>query len=197
VRTKTDHYANKMLDAAARLFSTKRFHEVRIDDIAATARVSKGTVYRYFRDKEEMYLALLARASQELITVLRTQVGRARGPRQKLIALIQAVLSFFDAQPHLFDLIQRAEVLRGPDTAFPWQPVRDEGIRLVSSIFHDGRRQGAFTIRDPEPAALMLLGGMRAVVRYGKQPRPPRLAERLVDGFLDGVARAAPKRARP
>ncbi len=189
VRTKTPHFAEKMLEAAARLFGARRFHEVRMEDVAAEAKVSKGTLYRYFRDKEEMYLALLGRASQQLVQRLRRQTKAAKGARARLIALVDAVLTFFDAQPHLFDLIQRAEVLRGPGSDFPWQPVREEGLRLVATIFQEGKTGREFTVGDPGTAALMLLGGMRAVVRFGHQPRPPRLAERLVDQFLRGASR--------
>src|SRR5262245_18615534 len=56
VRTKTPQQADKMLNAAARLFGTQRFHEVRMEDIAAEAAVGKGTIYRYFSDKDELYL---------------------------------------------------------------------------------------------------------------------------------------------
>ena len=61
MRTKTAQQADKVLDAAARLFGTQRFHEVRMEDIAAEATVGKGTLYRYFNDKEELFVALLER----------------------------------------------------------------------------------------------------------------------------------------
>src|SRR4051794_34450694 len=48
VRTKTPNLREHMLDAAARMFGNKRFDETRMDDIAAEANVSKGTLYRYF-----------------------------------------------------------------------------------------------------------------------------------------------------
>src|SRR5262245_23528137 len=177
VRTKTPQLSERILDAAARLFGTQWFHEVRMEDLAAEAGVSKGTLYRYFRDKDEMYLALLGRASQQLVQRLRQRVKQAHDARGRLVALVDAVVSFFDGQPHLFDLIQRAEVLRPPGADFPWQPVRAEGIRLVNEAFREAKRRREFGVQDPELAALMLLGGMRAVVRFGKKPRPPRLAE--------------------
>jgi len=191
MRTKTPDLPERMLDTAARLFGARRFHEVRMDDVAAEAGVSKGTLYRYFRDKDEMYLALLGRASDQLVQLLRARVAEADGARAGLVAIVDSVITFFDAQPHLFDLIQRAEALQGPGEAFPWQPVRDEGVRLVGEVFRDGQTRGEFVVRDPELAALMLLGGMRAVVRFGKRPRPVNLAERIVDNFLRGVARDA------
>ncbi len=197
MRTKTPRLSEKMLEAAARLFGTQRFHEVRMEDIAAEAAVSKGTLYRYFQDKEEMYLALLARASRQLVQQLQAQVSQAEGARDRLVAIVGAVLAFFDAQPHLLDLIQRAEVLRGTGPAFPWQKVRQEGLRLVQEIFQQGHDNGELSSADPELSALMLLGGLRAVVRFGRQPRPGNLAQRIVDGFLHGAhgARSLPLHA--
>src|SRR5437773_2112800 len=120
VRTKTPLQSDKMLDAAARLFGTQRFHEVRMEDIAAEAGVGKGTLYRYFSDKDELYLALLKRSSGQFVGRLQEAVERAAGARARLEALVAAILGFFDGQPHLLDLIQRAEVARGLGPGFPW-----------------------------------------------------------------------------
>src|SRR4051794_9706402 len=114
VRTKTPLQADKMLDAAARLFGSQRFHEVRMEDIAAEAGVGKGTIYRYFDDKEELYLALVARSSRQYVEGLREKMHAASGARARLVAMVDHIISFFDDQPHLLDLIQRAEVMRGP-----------------------------------------------------------------------------------
>src|SRR2546421_8418409 len=96
VRTKTSDQADRMLDAAARLFGTQRFHEVRMEDIAAEAEVGKGTLYRYFSDKEELYLALLERASQQLVCRLREEITRMEGPRAQLEAVVAAIIAYFD-----------------------------------------------------------------------------------------------------
>ena len=66
MRCKSPAQADKILTAAARLFATHRFHEARMEDIAALAEVAKGTIYRYFRDKDELYLALLRLAGDAL-----------------------------------------------------------------------------------------------------------------------------------
>jgi AcrR family transcriptional regulator len=176
-----------MLDAAGRLFGTQRFHEVRMEDIAAEAEVGKGTLYRYFNDKDELYLALLERSSRQFLARMEEEKARAAGPREQLEAVVAAILAFFDERPHLLDLIQRAEVLRGPNRAFPWQQTRDDLLKLMHNLFQEARAQGAFVIRDPELSTLMLLGGLRSVIRFGKQPRPRDLAQRVVEGFLQGV----------
>jgi TetR/AcrR family transcriptional regulator, cholesterol catabolism regulator len=188
VRTKTATQADKMLNAAARLFAAQRYHEVRMEDIAAEAAVGKGTLYRYFSDKEELYRALLDRASRQAVERIDAAVGGAVGPRRRLQALAAALVGFFDEQPHVLELIQRAEAFRGQGGEFPWQSAREAMCRRVFDLFEEGRRSGEFQVCDPEHAMLMLLGGLRAVIRFGPRPRPDDLAERLVNAFLEGAA---------
>ncbi len=188
MRTKKPQQEEKIVDAAARLFGGQRFHEVRMEDIAAEAGVGKGTLYRYFSDKEELYLDLLERSSKQFLDRLEEEMGRAPGPRQQLEACVAAIISFFDEQPHLFDLIQRAEVLRDPNRAFPWEHIRDELVQKLCALFEQAKERGEFTIRDPELAAVILLGGLRSVIRFGSQPRPGDLARQIIEGFLHGAA---------
>jgi AcrR family transcriptional regulator len=175
-----------MLNAAAKLFGTQRFHEVRMEDIANKALVGKGTLYRYFKDKEELYSALLKRSGQQLIERLHEATAGARAPREKLEAVAEAIIAFFDEQPHLFDLIQRSEVLHRPGAPFSWQPTREEVVHLVRALFDDDQNRGDFTIRDPDIMALMLLGGLRSVILRGPRPRSPDLGKRIVTAFLYG-----------
>lgn len=187
MRTKTTCQSEKVLEAAARLFGTQRFHEVRMEDIAAEAAVGKGTLYRYFADKEELYWALLTHSSAQLSRRLEEVLEPAHGARQQLEAMVEAIIAFFDENPHLFDLIQRAEVHHRPGVASPWQQTRDDLLRLLLGLFEAGQRQGEFTIRHPDLAALMLLGGLRSVIRFGKRPRSRELARQIVTDFLRGA----------
>jgi AcrR family transcriptional regulator len=192
VRTKTPGQADKILAAAARLFSAHRFHEARMEDIAAAAEVGKGTLYRYFKDKDELYQALLAQAAREITARLRDEVARAGGPRARLEAIVACCVAYFDEQPHLFDLINHAEAMSRIDALSEWQRARDDFARMTRAAFDDAAAAGAFVIADPEVAVLMLLGGLRSVIRFGARPRPADLARRVVDGFLHGAAAPAP-----
>ncbi|MFO0929602.1 MAG: hypothetical protein U0736_21660 [Gemmataceae bacterium] len=109
-----------------------------------------------------------------------------RSPCDGLVAVVAALIAYFDEQPHLFDLIQHAEVMLRPSVDFPWQQARTRTLALVKELL----TAGPFAVDDIDLAALMLLGGVRAVIRFGDRPRPADLAERLVAGFLDGHAAA-------
>jgi len=187
VRTKTLDQADKILGAATRLFGTHRFHEVRMEDIASEAEVGKGTLYRYFADKEELYRAMLGRSSERFLRRMEAIVAGGGTPRQRLEALVGAVIEEFDAEPHLLDLIQRAEVLAASGAAFPWQEPRERMPQLVRGLFEEAAAEGSFGVRDPEITVWMLLGGIRALIRFGDRPRPDDLARRVVDNFLDGA----------
>ena len=188
MRTKTPEQAEKMLDAAVQLFGRRRFHEVRMEDIAAEAEVGKGTLYRYFADKEELYLALLRRAAGQYLALIDAEVAKNESPRKKLRGLVAAGFGFFDKQPHLSPLIQRAEATHADS---PWQPVRDVFLAHLVTVLDEARECGDFTVADPQMAALLLLGGIRSVYLFTRKPRPRDLAERLVEVWLNGVAEPA------
>ena len=48
-----------ILEAVERACEGKRLHEVTVDDIASLAGVGKGTIYRYFADKEDLFFSLM------------------------------------------------------------------------------------------------------------------------------------------
>ena len=197
MRTKTLEQAEKILSAAARLFATQRFHEARMEDIAASAGVGKGTLYRYFKDKEELFLALLDRAATGLQQRLNEGLDAAAGPRARLEAMIGGILDYFDTYPYLFDLIQHAEARQHSGTLVNWQKIRVANIQRTLEILEEGRRAGLWDVPDPETPVLMLLGGLRAVLRFGSQPRPNNLAQRIVEDFLHGASRRPHARHSP
>lgn len=188
MRTKAPQQPDRILDAAAKLFGTRPFHEVLMDDIAAEADVGKGTLYRYFRDKEELYLAILARASVQFMERMRQKAAGEGGPRQRLEAIVADVIAYFDEQPHLLELILRAELLRRPGSKFPWQETREELSEVLRCLFDEGHASGEFRMENADLAILMLLGGLRAVIRFGKPPRPDTLPAQIIAGLLDGYA---------
>jgi AcrR family transcriptional regulator len=175
-----------MLEAATRLFGAQRFHEVRMEDVAAEAGVGKGTIYRYFEDKDELYLSLLARAGAQISERIHDRVAAGDTPVAKLEGLVAASMEFFEEQPHVFDLIQRADAQRGVDS--PWQKTRDDAKDLVEAILSEGNRKGELRVADPATVTLVLLGGLRAVIRFGKRPYSRDAARQIVHTILFGAA---------
>jgi AcrR family transcriptional regulator len=163
-----------------------------MEDVACAAEVGKGTLYRYFKDKEELYLALLDQAAAGLLQNVEDGQAAAADPRAKLEAMIGGLLDYFDANPYLFDLLQHAESRQQTGTLDNWQHIRRHNLQRTIDILEEGRAAGLWDVPDPETPVLMLLGGLRAVLRFQSKPRPADLVRRLVDDFLHGADRGKP-----
>jgi AcrR family transcriptional regulator len=172
---------DRILDAAVALFGKQHYHEVRMDDIAAGAKVGKGTLYRYFADKDALFNALIERASRQYMTALHAEETATGTPRERLRRVVEMVLAFWDQRPQMLNLIQRSEVVRG---SFPWAEERGATIHLFHQLMTEGTQRGDFVVAHPETAAMMLAGGLRLLVLYGTQPRSPDLAERAIQLVL-------------
>ena len=61
--------------AASRVFAARPYHVVCMDDVAEAARVGKGTLYRYFPSKEDLYLGVVAEAFDLLDRAARPRRG--------------------------------------------------------------------------------------------------------------------------
>jgi AcrR family transcriptional regulator len=191
VRTRTPLQAEKILRVAARLFATQPFHATRMEDVAAAAEVGKGTVYRYFKDKDELFLALLAQAAEQMAAGVRAALDERVSPVGQLEGVVRSLIDFFDEQPHLFDLISHADSMHWLADGSPWQQMREEMFDQVRGVFVRGQKTGVFATQEPDLAVLLLLGGVRAVIRFGNRPRPADLPQRIVDHFLSRPRQAA------
>src|SRR5262245_32950556 len=97
----------RILDAAARLFAAKRFHDVRLEDVAQEAHVGKGTIYIYFEDKDALYLSLLNEGFAGLVAQLRESARGERGSaREELRVIVAALVRFAAEHPHLAELLR-------------------------------------------------------------------------------------------
>jgi AcrR family transcriptional regulator len=102
----------RILDAAERLFAEHGVTAVSMDQIAAEARVGKGTLFRRFGDKAGLAVALLDSRERELQAAILSgppPLGPGALPRERLVAFLLAYADFLDK--HL-DLVHMSETAR-------------------------------------------------------------------------------------
>jgi AcrR family transcriptional regulator len=138
---------DEILDAAEKLFSTKAFHEVRLEDVAALARVGKGTVYLYWSSKEDVYLAIIRRGFAAVLADLETRLPADSGAWPKLEAVVRALVDFAFSHPGVYQIMRSGAVT--PEDAELIQ-MRRRLADQINSILHEGIRDGE--IDDPFPA---------------------------------------------
>jgi AcrR family transcriptional regulator len=188
-RVKTISKKDEILEAASRVFAEKEFHEVLIDDVAALAGVGKGTVYRYFRTKEELYFETLLQAFDELSATLANAVGEEASPTRRLERIVRESLRFSWERRHLLSLLQ------GDERRFPMREAelrrrRGGMMALVQKVILEGIERREFRGVDARIAAELLRGMIRAANCFRTEDDSvDRLVEEIIGIFTRGIAR--------
>ncbi len=94
-----------LMDAALTLFSERDFHEVTVEEIAERAGLSKGTVYLYFENKENLFLSIIQDRTDALISRIRRAIRSHRTYEERLNKLVLSWLGFFEEQKAYFKLV--------------------------------------------------------------------------------------------
>jgi AcrR family transcriptional regulator len=157
----------QILDAAAALFSEKPFDDVHMNEIAAGAKVSKVTLYKYFQSKTELYLKLLKVVGQQYLDRVRRAEATARGCRARLVAMAREAMRYFTENRHVLRLLDRAGIdLDRTKEEFPWRDTQLEFFSLAKGIFAEGVATGEFMVEDLDLAVRGLVGTMRFQFLY-------------------------------
>jgi TetR/AcrR family fatty acid metabolism transcriptional regulator len=188
VRTAKPERAERILAAATRLFGERPYHEVRMEDIAAAAGVSKGGVYLHFKDKEDLYIALILHGLQRLHQSVQAAIAPLREPEDKLSAVIGEGVRFIQHAPYFLELAQRMDLSRSAAHTAAVQGGRMQFLNLLVGILQEMNASGRYVARDPELAAMALMGMMRETLRW-RRDDPERLSAELVRLFLHGIGK--------
>src|SRR5574337_156598 len=92
----------ELLEAARRLFAEKGFHAATVEDIATAAGVAKGTVYLYYKSKQDVYWAALEHGITELHNEIQTRLKAEETPEDKVRAFISIKIRYFEMNRDFF-----------------------------------------------------------------------------------------------
>jgi len=145
----------QIIVAAKRVFSEKGFNKATMEDIAKEAELSPGTLYLYFKNKEELYASLSLRILQYLhIRVTHVNKETTLSPDQKLSALMEAMYDVYDFDPliiiNMFHL-QSSETLKNLSESL-LEEIKDlsqKSIGAIAKIFQEGMETGIYVDRHP------------------------------------------------
>jgi len=183
-----------ILRAAEALFLSRRFDQVTLEEVRLKARVGKGTIYRYFADKEDLYAQMVLSGVDDLQALLGEKARATGTPDAQLLAIAQALRGFYRERRNLFRSAH-AEFLRGTlrsrDLHRQLHERWHRTALLIASVIEKGMQQKSYR-RDisAETAARMLLGMEHTAVGGPGPDRHKHLPPGKVVGlFLDGIRR--------
>src|SRR6267143_362297 len=183
-----------ILRAATRVFARNGYFSSKVADIARAADVADGTVYLYFKSKEEILHSIFDQNMAEAIAACRKLIENSRDPREKLRRIATLHLERLGADRDLAVVFQVE--LRG-STKF-MQEFSAAGfaeyLTMIRSTFEEGQRAGVFRPDlNAKVVAKVLFGALDEMAtnwilskrRYKLAP----MADQVLDIFFNGVSR--------
>ncbi len=190
------------MEAAREVFFEKGIHRATVDDVAAQAEVSKGTVYLYFQSKE----SILAHLLLEGLSILLSQLEDAYAPNEpispekRLRQLAEAYWQFAQTHPNYYRLLMALDRGRFRERVpkETYQEILSEstrGLQLVAEAIRRGAEEGAFAAEDPLLAAGVLWGALNGALTLMANPvrqemipvAPKAMFDETFELFLRGL----------
>ncbi len=182
----------RILEAAVRTFGRRGFHEARIAEIAAAAKVAEGTVYLYFRNKEDL-LGVVFDESMDGVLEKGRALARSKAPAgERLTALVDLHLQFIGSDRDLASVFQ-IELRRSARLVERFSRSKlVEYFRLLGDVLRDGIARGEFRRSlDPRLAVRILFGAADEILSewlLSGEKKPIADAKQLVGTLLRGFA---------
>lgn len=184
-----------LLNAARHVFATRGYHDTKVDDVVARAKVAKGTFYLYFRDKRSIFV--------ELVDSLFLQIGAAilRVDTAADVALqvkhnIRAIVTVLLEDPQTTQILMSHAA--GLDQEFAekigsfYNGVRNQ----LRESLEEGQQLGIVRLGDAELLATFTIGALKEVLQETIRSEQPRALETIVTelfGLLEhGYLRVPP-----
>jgi AcrR family transcriptional regulator len=183
----------RILRAAEKLFTTRRFHEVKLDDIVRDAHIGKGTIYRYFESKDDLLFQTALDGLDELQEVLERSIPAEGNFEEQILHAFRIIGRFSEKRRQWYRIMQaEANRMRCRRGQFRrrWRESRGRVATQLVGILQRGVAEGKVR-KDvpPEAMAQVLLTMVDVRSRdMGDLPEKARSNEMLIDLFCHGVS---------
>lgn len=191
-----DERAPEILEAALACFAQKGFAATRMDDIAARAGITKGTIYLYFDSKEAVFKALARQSIGARIDALVEQVKASEAPSAELLRFILNTMGQFASTSDRVVLprVLLSEAGNFPELAEFWRrEIIDRGLGLFETVIARGVARGELRDVPPHHAARLCVAPILIMIFwrtiFGKFDVVPYDYDGLIQTHVDTLLR--------
>jgi AcrR family transcriptional regulator len=195
-------HRKEILLAAEKLFAAKGFFPTTMSEIAQKAEFGTGTLYKYFKSKEDLYFTLIDEKTAEIDGPVKAELSKKIPAIERIEKILRIQFEFFERNRDFFRIYISE---RG---RFEWTVKDDLGkgihekmvayIHLLAQVMKQGIKDGAFKPKDPIDLAHALVGIVNSFVfEWLIAPRPYPLLSKVdtvLDIFLRGAQRTERRR---
>lgn len=175
-----ERHRQEILEAAERVFVERGYEAATVEQIAREAQFAVGTLYLFFKGKEDLYRSVIERIVEDFREEFERKVLREKDPERALDELIRLRLEHFEAHRGFFRVL-----VANRFSAVGVKPPRLRRLhrwylQQVAELLARGMKQGVFEKGDPQLLAVMLDGALHGLVMYWSEypPQEP-LEERI------------------
>lgn len=181
-----------ILAAALEVFAEKGFHNAKIKEIAQQAEVGKGTVYEYFKSKQELFQQALLEGMKEFDGEVAKELAACNTAREKLERLIEETIRIGGSIFH-FARIAAAEIRMDDKLFHGWvREIHEVRLGFIKDIIDEGIAKGEFKKVDSLLAAKIFYGGVATLltpfvsIKEGQDCQDVA-PDKFVDIYLEGI----------
>jgi len=167
----------QIMVAAKRVFSVRGFNKATMEDIAKEAELSPGTLYLYFKNKDELFSSLSIRILQYLNLRLEHVASEKKlDPHEKIEELRDAMYDVYEFDPlilvNMFHL-QSSDTLKNlsPELLSSFKELSRNSLGLMADIFEEGIEEGDFIEKHPMALADIVWSIFSGVVLWEESKR--------------------------
>jgi AcrR family transcriptional regulator len=180
-RLPRDERRGQLLIAASEVFVDRGYHAAGMDEIAERAGVSKPVLYQHFSSKLELYLAVLHRHVENLVSGVRQALRTTTDNKQRLGAAVQAFFNFIEHDSQGYKLIFENDNVAEPQVA---AQVKVATESCIDAIFDLVSYDSGFEPHRARMIAVGLVGISVDCARYWLDTNRPVSKEDAVEGTV-------------
>lgn len=191
----------KLIETAVKLFASKRYGEVTVDDIARKAKVAKGTVYLYFKDKKDIYFQALFYGLNRIFFLLENELKKESHPIRQIRKFIAITIDFFGKNKHLFRLFHSEEMKILVSTQKSWKSIGKRFTSILVNTIQNAISEGYLRAGNRHLISFILLGMIRSSIyiihsKHCKDEKKliKEATKKVINIFLSGLATSKTRR---
>lgn len=182
----------RIVESAAKLFSTKNYHEVMMEDVAKLASIAKGTVYNYFQSKEELYFSIMKTRMENLVQSLKSKVQYEMSSIDSLHSFIVHFYMFMMKYQSFFLMYQKENLKAEHELCDDLNKLEADLRNIIFDVIKSGKKEYLFRDIEEDFAVDLILGSIYKAVYRGIEKKHnesdmARDREKIFDFVLHGL----------
>ena len=135
---------NRILQAAIEVFSRKGFFNSKVSEIARASGVADGTIYLYFKNKDDLLISLFEEKMVEVVVDVRKKIEAGETALDKMRIFIENHMGLLECEAGLIEVLQ-VELRQSSKFLKDYTPVKFfEYLDVLSGVLEEGKRDGTF-----------------------------------------------------